>query len=196
MALVEQVIHRHPATTHVVDRHRADILVRRLGVEEHEGKSPLAQSAHLGCVRTDRHDEDAVHPLLGEQRQVSVLLRLVRIAVAQHHREAGRADRLLGASREIGEEGIGDIEHQQAHHAAPTGPELASRLAANEVEPLDSSLDLLSLFLSDQVGVVKHVGDGSDRNPCHSRNVSDVDRRGQTRCLLCAPRTMPLRITT
>jgi hypothetical protein len=85
----------------------------------------------------DRCDEHALDALLLEQVQVRRLARRIFAAVAQVEGEAGRVGCLLRTFGDVGEEGVGDVEHDEGNGAAGAPAQLARRLVAHEAQGVD-----------------------------------------------------------
>jgi hypothetical protein len=69
-----------------------------------------------------------------EQLKVAGFLRLLIVAVTQDDSQSRLAGLVLDAARHVGEERVRDIEDDKPDHAAPPGPELASRLVPDEAQ--------------------------------------------------------------
>jgi hypothetical protein len=136
----EQVTDRDLASPPVVDGDRG--LPRRTRpVEQHHGRTPLADPAQLGRPAVDRGDEDAAHPLLLEHAQVPALLVVRLVGVAQDHGVPRGLGVVLGAARDLSEERVGRVEHDQPETAAVAGPKLAGGSVRDEAELLHRGLD-------------------------------------------------------
>jgi hypothetical protein len=112
-----------------------------------------------------RGNEDAAYPLLLEHAQVPAFLvnRLVR--VAQDHGVPRGLRVVLCAAGHLGEERVGDVQHDQPKAAAPAGPELARGAVRYEPELLHRGLDASAGERPHQMGVVQHVRNRADRYP-------------------------------
>ena len=133
VARLEQVGHRQAPAAHVVDRHRAGA-ARRAGVVEQHQRHPAVTATHRGAVLARRHVEDAEHLLLREHAEVALLLLRFRSLL---HRITSTPAALVGvldAAGDVGEERVGDVEHDQPDRAALPAAQLAGRLVAHEAE--------------------------------------------------------------
>ena len=166
----KQVADRDLPAAAVVDGDRA-LAGRTRPVEQHHGSAPLSDPAQLGRPAVDRGDEDAAHPLLLEHAQVPALLVVRLVGVAQDHGVARGLGVVLDAARDLGEERVGHVEHDQPETAAAAGPELAGGSVRDEAELLHRGLDTGPGERPDQVGMVQHVRDGADGHPGQARHV-------------------------
>ena len=97
-----------------------------------------------GSSSRGRGDEHALHPLLGEHVEVRGLPAGSVVAVAEDHGEPGGLGDVLDAAGDVGEERVGDVEHDQADRAAAAGAQLPGRLVADEAERGDRGVDPLA----------------------------------------------------
>ncbi len=130
------------------------------------------------CV--DGCEQEALHALLGHQVQVRRFLRGVLPAVAENDREACFCGGFFGAARDVGEERVGGVEHQQADRATATRAQLTRRLVAHEAERLDGGLDPVAGLFGHPLRSVQHVRHGSDRDPGMGRDILDAARLGNS----------------
>src|SRR3712207_4284414 len=170
----ERVRGDRPPAEDVVGRDGALVWARRAAVDEDDRDAAVAECVQLWGQLGGRGDEDAVHPLLGEQAQVRGLLLRAVVGVAQDHREAGRVDDVLDPAGDVGEEGVGDVEHHQADGATGTRPQLTSQLVADEAEGGDRVEDLGPGGRADHVGPVEDVAHRADRHPGPAGDVPDA----------------------
>ena len=113
------------------------------------------------------------------------------VGVAEDHRQARGVGRLLDAARDVGEERVGDVEHDQADGAAVPGPQVPGRLVADEARASAiASLDPLAGAGADRVGPVEHVADGADRDAGPLGDVPDA--AGQRSSSARGPRRAPV----
>src|SRR6202022_3084330 len=63
---------------------------------------------------------------------------------------------------DVGEEGVGDVEHDQSDGAAAAGPELACRLVPHETQIVDGVQNPAAGVGSHEVGPVEDVAHGPD----------------------------------
>jgi hypothetical protein len=174
VAALEQVLGGQPPAEDVVGRDGALVRVRRASVDEDHRDAAVAECVQLWGQLGGRGDEDAVHPLLGEQAQVRGLLLRAVVGVAQDHREAGRVDDVLDPAGDVGEEGVGHVEHHQADGAAGARAQLTCRLVADEAEGGDRVEDLGPGGFADHVGPVEDVAHRADRHPGPAGDVPDA----------------------
>jgi hypothetical protein len=174
VSALEQVLGGEPAAGDVVDRDRALVGARRLPVDEDHRHAALAQRRERGGEDGGRRDQHALHTLLGEHVEVRRLLGLPVVGVAEDHGEAGRVGRLLDAAGDVGEERVGDVEHDQADGPAHPGAQLAGRLVAHEAEGHDRVEHPAAGLLADGLGAVEHVADRAHRDPGVAGDVADA----------------------
>jgi hypothetical protein len=167
---LEQVADGDLAAAAVIDRDRA-LPGGTRPVEQHHRGAAVTDAAQLGRPAVHRGDEDAAHPLLLEHAQVPALLVVGLVGVAQDHGVARGLGIVLDAARDLGEERVGHVEHDQAEAAAAAGPELTGRPVRDEPELLHGGLDAGPGQRPDQVGMVQHVRDRADRHPGQARHV-------------------------
>ena len=101
--------------------------------------------------------------------------RVVR-AVGQQHRETGRRGDFPDTARQIAEERVGDIHHDEPDRGAAPGPQLSGRLVAHPSQLVDRLHDPASGLRGDQFGLVQHVRDGPDGYLGQRRDVLHADR--------------------
>jgi hypothetical protein len=174
---LEQVLGGQPPAEDVVGRDGALVRARCPPVDQHDRDAAVAQRVQLRGQLGGRGDEDAVHPLLGEQAQVRGLLLRPVVGVAQDQRQAGGVDDVLDPAGDVGEERVGDVEHHQADGAAGAGAQLSRRLVAHEAEGRDRVEHPRAGGLADHVGPVEDVAHRADRHPGPAGDVADA--RGQ-----------------
>src|SRR5215472_13612074 len=112
----------------VVDGNRALAAGGRSAVHEHYWCAPSLQASEGGVSTGHGRDQHALHPVLLKQLQVAAFLAFTVVAVAENHSQARLADLVLNAPREVGEEWVGHIEHNQPDRPAAPGAELTRRL--------------------------------------------------------------------
>jgi hypothetical protein len=103
-------------------------------------RTPLAQLPEPFADALDRGDQDPLDPLLLEQVEVAAFALGLFGAVAEDHRQPLGSHRLLDPAGDVGEEGVGHVQHDQAEGAAAAGPQRASGFVAHEPEGGDGLL--------------------------------------------------------
>ncbi len=84
---------------------------------------------------------------------------------------------LLGATGDIGEEGVSYVEDEKPDRAALAGLQLTGGVVANEAELVDCGLHPGPGRLGDLLRPVEHVGDGAERDAGSLRHLADTDLR-------------------
>jgi hypothetical protein len=107
----------------------------------------------------------------------ALLLRAV-VGVAEEHRQAGAVGDVLDAAGDVGEERVGDVEHDQADRAAAPGAQVAGGLVAHEAEDGDRGQHPLAGRRADRIGPVEDVADRPDRDPGVLGDVADARGHG------------------
>jgi hypothetical protein len=178
VATLKQVARGEEPPEHVIDGHRAEVGQLGPAVHEDDGGASLHEDVEPRVVGADRGDEHALHALLLEDVEVAGLPLHGLTAVAQHDDGAVFGRRCLDAVGDVGEEGVGDVEHDQSDGAAAAGPELACRLVAHEPQIVDGVQNPATGVGSHEVGPVEDVAHGPDG---HAGMAGDVfySRAGQ-----------------
>jgi hypothetical protein len=158
----QQVRHREVAALDIVDRHRGEAAGRVLVVHEDHLDASAAQALQPFQVAVDGSDEHPVHALLPEQVEVGVLALGTLVAVAEQHAHARLCRTILGATRDLREEGVARVEHHECDRATATGAQLTRRVVAHEAQLVDRTLHALDRRGGDLGGPVEHVRDGAD----------------------------------
>src|SRR5215213_8716895 len=84
---------------------------------------------------------------------------------------------LLGATGDVGEEGVSYVEDEKPNRAAVAGLQLTGGVIAYEAELVDCSLHAGTGRLGDLLRSVEHVGDGAERDAGPLCNLADTDLR-------------------
>ena len=154
-------------------------------------------SRSRGAGRPAGGDEHPAHTGLLEQLQVAAFAARVTSAVAEQHHPAGGVDLVLHTACDVGEEGVGGVDDDQADRAPAAGAQLAGGLVAHEAEPVDDLLHALEGLRRHRVRPVQHVGDGADGDPGRPGDLLDADPLAPRRApsawgpAHCAPETEP-----
>ena len=148
---------------------------------EHHQWHPAVAATHRGAVLARRHVEDAEHLVLGEHAEVALFLLHSRLAVAHDHEHPGRARHVLDAARDVGEERVGDVGHDQPDRAALSAAQLAGRFVAYVVEAVDRLLDPPEGRVGDEIGPVERVRHGAHRHAGVTGDVADAGPVGHRR---------------
>ena len=151
------------------------------------GVLPPAQALQPRLVFAERRDEHAVHPLLLEEVEVRALAIGVLVAVAEQDGHAVLGGAILGSARDLGEERVPHVEHDEPDAAAPPGAQLPRRVVAHEPELVDRGHHARHRVRRDLLGPVEHVRDRAHRHGCRGRDVAD------THCHLLPPLAAPHR---
>jgi len=144
-------------------------------VDEHDGDAVAAQLVDAGQVAAHRGEQDAVGTLLLEQRQVVPLAVGGAVAAGQDQRQAALRRHALDPACDIGEEGVAHVQHEQRDGPAPSGPQLARGLVADEAEFLDRGADALQRGRRDAVRPVQRVRNRTERDSGPVSDVADAD---------------------
>lgn len=175
---VEEMPDGERAARDVVHGHRA--LGGALGdpVDQHEGDAVAAEGLDVAAGGVGGGEQDAPHPLFGEEGEVLGLLTHALGAVADHHAEPGVAGGPLGAARDVHEERVAHVEDEQPHDPGPPGPQLARGLAADVPEPVYRGQHAGPGLRGDGVRTVDDVGDRADGDSGGTGDVLDTHRLG------------------
>ena len=171
VAAVEEVVDRETAAQHVVDGDRAERLVARRTVHDHDRSPPPGHAGQVLGLRVEGRDEDALHPLLDEVVEVRHLAVGPVAAVAHVEREVALLGRLLDPGGDVGEERVGRVEHHVRQRAAAPRPQVPRSLVAHEAEVGHRLLDPATGRWADPVGPVQHVRHRAERD---TRPLGDV----------------------
>ena len=170
----EQVRRGQPRAGHVVDGHRALPAAARV-VDEDDGDAVPAQLVDATQVAAHRGEQDAIRTLLLEQRQVVPLPISGAVAAGQDQRQASLRRDALDPARDIGEEGVAHVQHEQRDGTAAPGPQLTRGLVADETELLDRGADPQQRGRRNPVGPVQRVRNGAERDSGPVSDVADAD---------------------
>ena len=153
-------------------------------VEEHDRETVRADlpEAARGQARRGR-DQDPGHPLLLEESQRLVLARRHRAGAREDDEVVGLRRRTLHATRDLGEERVVEVEHDECDRRVPDPPQLARRVVPDEPERVDRREHALPRRLRHELRLVQHVrhraerdvrvlGDVLDRKSGHGRHPS------------------------
>ncbi len=160
----DQVVGRQLPAGHVVDGDRAQVGAFAAAVEQHDGHAAAAQRVdrQRGFVRG--RDQHAAYALLLEHLQIRLLLRHRVVRIAQDHDRAGVAGHVLDPARHVGEERVGDVEHDQTERVGAPGAQRPRGVVADEAEVLYRVQHPVAGGLGDTVRPVQHVRDRADRD--------------------------------
>ena len=106
----------------------------RLAVDEDDRHTRVAQARERREVVGRRGHQHAVDPLLLEEIEVGRLAVQALVAAAEQHRHALLRGARLGAPRDLGEERVADVEHDEADAAAAPGAQLPGGVVADVTE--------------------------------------------------------------
>src|SRR6185312_5982800 len=76
--------------------------------------------------------------------------------------------------RQVGEEGVCDVEDDESDRRSPAHSKLASEAVAHEAQRLHRLLHLGERLRAHLIRVVQHIGDGSHRDAGGLRDVADA----------------------
>ncbi len=160
----EQVRDGRVGARHVVDGDGAHVRVGVGVVQQHHPQPPVPQPVQPGAVEVGRGDQHAHGVVLGELPQIALLLVGQHIGVAQGDGLPGGVQEVLGAPRQIGQEGVAHVEDDQSDDAAPAPAELPGGRIGHVPQDADGLLDPLAGGRGDLLRTVDHIGDGGDRD--------------------------------
>ena len=136
MAPLEQVVGGQPAAEDVVHRDRALVRAGRPAVDQHHRHAAVAQRrrarGRAPAVGVIEHALDAAARSSTSRCAASLAGRSSELQ-RMTARPSAFGD-LLDAAGDVGEERVGDVEHDQADGAAAAGAQLAGRLVADEAQ--------------------------------------------------------------
>src|SRR3569833_188575 len=118
----EKVAGRELAAGHVVHRDRAHV-AGGVVVDEHDRDPAVAEPAQAGGVVRRRSDARAADPLFGQYPKVARLLLRRLAGVADYDGVVAAADDVLDSARDVDEERVAHVEHDEPDRAALPGPQ-------------------------------------------------------------------------
>ena len=176
----EEVAHGELAAAQIVDADAAFVVGRAVGDPDDRGP-PRPQTLDAGGHGRDGHDQHALDTLLLEHPHVRVFLGRVLVAVADDHRIARLARPVLDAARQVGEEGIRQVQQHEPDDASGAGAQMPRALVADESELVDDVEDPLARLRGHDLGAVQDVRDGADGHVRAPRDLLHGDRRSPVR---------------
>src|SRR3954453_17468131 len=118
----EQVCHGELAASYVVDADSAVVRVGGAVVKRDDGHSVVPEPPQpLRDGVAGRDDQDALHALLLQERQMGLLLAGIRVGVADDDREPRRTGGVLNAASEVCIEGVRQVEDHQTEYPTAAG---------------------------------------------------------------------------
>ena len=127
-------------------------------------------------VATDRRDQDALDALLLELGEVAALAAQVAGRVADDEDRADVGHDRLDAVRDVGEERVGGVEHDERERAALARPQLRGRTRCGRSRARRSRRARAGRVSgATRSRPVEHVGDRADRHARAGRDLLDPD---------------------
>ncbi len=176
VAALQQMAHGQSGAPDVVDGDRAALGAGCDAVDGDVGDAVPLEGGQVLTRRAGGGDQEAAHPLLGEEGQVFGLFGGALDAVAEHDTQPGGAGGALRARRDVDEERVGHVEDQQGDDAAASRAQMAGRLAPYVAEAFDGGLHALPGLLGHHRGPVDDVGDRAHGDPGGAGDLLDPDR--------------------
>ena len=166
----QQVLGSEASAGHVVDGYGGKIAVVRLTINEHGRRAARTQAGEPIADVAQRRDQNPVHALFLEQVEVGGLAFQVVVGISQQDGKAFFGRAIFGTTGKVGEERVGDVEHDESQAAAASGSQLAGSVVAHEAELVDSGLhagDGRGRDLFRPIHDVRHRPHGDLRQCCH-----------------------------
>ena len=146
-----------------------------LTIDEHDRDPRCRESIQRCVIFGSWRNQNPADPLFADQIEVRLLALQDLFAAPDKDDHAVVRSARLGAARDRCEEGVSDIEDDEAHYSAPPGSQLTSRVVAHISEGRDRVPHILDDRLFHRSATVEHVRHGADRNAGPRGDFADRD---------------------
>ena len=125
----------------------------------------------------DGRDQHALHALFLQGLQVALLLGGRIIRVGEDDNRVGGVGSILNAPRDLGKEGVGDIQHNQPNQRAVPGAQLPRGTITHKASFGNGLLHTQASVFRNQVRPIENIRDRAQRNPCQFSNTPNIGHK-------------------
>lgn len=175
---LDEMTGRNPAAFNVVNGHRRESSIVRSTVNENHGNPSVTKRAKLVKIGMNGGHQHPRNAMLLEHFQQRGLTFGRVVAATHQHGVAVIKRSTLCTVRDIHEERVARIEHDEAETMAAPGAELPGRIVTHKPKLLDRCVDPSARRGSNAIRAIQYIRNGTDGDARLACNVSDA--RGHT----------------